>query len=72
MNETKWWMDSMTIRGALLTTLPTLVAILKLFGVEIGEGEVNVIVEGLAGIAGLIGGVMAIVGRFRAKHALTQ
>lgn len=61
----------MTVRGALLTTLPTLVAVLKLFGLEIGEGEINAIVEGLAGIAGIAGAFMAIIGRFRVKSDLT-
>lgn len=72
MQETKWYLDSMAVRGGLLTIVPTFVTILKAFGIEIGEGEANVIIEGLAAIAGLLGAAMAIYGRVRARHTLVS
>lgn len=69
--EPKWWMDSTTVRGALLTIAPTIVAILHLFSIQILNDEITLIVEGLAGLAGLAGAVMAIVGRSRSGAGLT-
>lgn len=69
--ETKFWLDSTTIRGALVTILPAFILILKAFHVEIGDGERNVIVDGVVAVAGLVGTGYAIVGRFRASGRLT-
>ena len=69
--ETKFWLDSTTIRGALVTVLPALALILKACGIEIGEGERTALIDGIVAITGLIGTVYAIVGRFRATKQLT-
>lgn len=70
MNE-KWWLDSQTVRGALLTILPTVALVLKLAGVEVGSDELNTIVETAASVAGMLGVLMAIAGRFKANKPIT-
>lgn len=69
--ETKFWLDSTTVRGALITIFPAVILILKAFHVEIGDGEQNAIVDGLVALAGLIGTAYAILGRFRANSRIT-
>lgn len=70
MND-KWWLDSQTVRGALLTILPTVALVLKLTGVEVGSDELNTIVEAAASVAGMLGVLMAIAGRFKANKTIT-
>jgi hypothetical protein len=69
--ETKFWLDSTTVRGALVTILPAFILILKAFHVELGDGERNAIVDGIVAVAGLIGTGYAIIGRFRANSRIT-
>jgi hypothetical protein len=71
MQDTKFWLDSTTVRGALVTVLPAIALILKAFDIDIGEGEQENLVDGIAAVAGLIGTVYAIVGRFRASRPLS-
>lgn len=71
MQDEKFWLDSTTIRGALVTVLPAIALILKAFDIDIGEGEREHIVDGIAAIAGLVGTVYAIVGRFRASKTIS-
>lgn len=70
MND-KWWLDSQTVRGALLTVLPTITLFLKLAGIEVGNEELTTIVEALASVAGMLGVLMAIAGRFKADKPIT-
>lgn len=69
MND-KWWLDSQTVRGALLTVLPTITLILNLTGIEVGNEELTTIVETLASVAGMLGVLMAIAGRFKANKPI--
>ena len=71
MQDTKFWLDSTTVRGALVTVLPAIALILKAFDIDIGEGERENLVDGIAALAGLVGTVYAIVGRFRASKPLS-
>ena len=71
MQDTKYWLDSTTIRGALVTVIPAVVLIVKMFGVQIGNGEQQNLIDGVTAIAGLISTVVAIIGRFRATKQLT-
>ena len=71
MQDAKFWLDSTTVRGALVTVLPAIALILKVFEIDIGEGERENLVDGIAAVAGLIGTVYAIVGRFRASRPLS-
>lgn len=71
MNGTKWWLDSNAVRGALVTAIPSFVGILALFHVQIGTEEVNAIIDGIAGIAGLLGAAWSIYGSLTRQHSLT-
>ncbi|MEW5963547.1 MAG: TIGR02594 family protein [Pseudomonadota bacterium] len=75
--EPKWWGESMTIWGALLTALTTVLPVIgPLIGINItaelitalGEQLVNV-VQALAGLAGIL---MTVFGRVRASQPLTR
>lgn len=70
MND-KWWLDSQTVRGSLLAVLPTITLVLKLAGVDVADGELNTIVETIVSVLGMVGVLMAIAGRFKAKQPLT-
>ena len=71
MQDTKYWLNSTTVQGALVTVIPAVVLIVKMFGVQIGNGEQQNLIDGVTAIAGLIGTVVAIIGRFRATKQLT-
>lgn len=71
MQDTKFWLDSTTVRGALVTTLPAAALFLKAFDVNLGEGEQRNILEGIVALVGLIGTAYAIIGRFRASKWIT-
>jgi hypothetical protein len=71
MQDAKFWLDSTTVRGALVTVLPAIALILKVFDIDLGEGDRENIIDGIAALAGLIGTVYAIVGRFRASKPLS-
>ena len=68
--EPKFWLDSRSVRGALVTTLPVIVLVLKSFGVELGDAEQQAIIEGVSALVGLAGTVIAIYGRFKADGRL--
>lgn len=67
---TKWWLSSTTVKGALVAVLPTIVLILRGFGVDIAIGEQDQIVDGLVSIVGLFGTIYTIIGRFKATETL--
>lgn len=71
MQDAKFWLDSTTVRGALVTVLPAIALILKVFDIDLGEGDRENIIDGIAALAGLIGTVYAVVGRFRASKPLS-
>jgi len=68
--EPKYWLDSRSVRGALVTVLPVIVLVLKSFGFELGDGEQQAIIEGASALVGLVGTVVAIYGRFKANGQL--
>ena len=65
-NETKAWWTSTTIQGAIISAIGLLVTILKAtLGVELlSNAEVDQLVAGLFGLVGL---VMIVIGRLKAK-----
>lgn len=71
MQDAKFWLDSTTVRGALVTVLPAAALILKAFDIDLGEGDRENIIDGIAAITGLVGTVYAIVGRFRASKPIS-
>lgn len=69
--ETKWWLDSSTVRASLVAFTAAIVPALRLFGIDIGDGEVKSIVDGICGLITLMSVVWAIIGRFKADKPLT-
>jgi len=74
--ETKWWGSSMTIWGAVITALSTVLPTLgPLFGIDISADLIqqagDQIMSTLQAIGGLIGTAIAIYGRVRANEQLT-
>lgn len=75
--ESKWWIQSMTIWGALITTLSTVLPVIgPAFGLDITADLVHQLGEQLVrvlqAIAGLIGLIMTIYGRSRATTRLER
>ena len=76
-NEPKWWAQSLTIWGTIITGISTVAPIagpllgLNLSGALISQfgGEVTQVLQALGGV---IGTVMAIAGRVRATAPLQQ
>lgn len=72
----KWWLDSITVRGALLAALAVLkqvldtACLLKFGCLVIQDAEMNTIVDGIVGLVSTIGLVMVIAGRWKAALAL--
>ncbi|MFH1131681.1 MAG: hypothetical protein V1754_10120 [Pseudomonadota bacterium] len=69
MNETKSWYQSKTIIGIIVTFLATILAALKLVGIDFGIGEAEVTALIMALFA-LVGTITAIVGRVKAQKAI--
>lgn len=73
----KWWGNSMTIWGVIITTLSTVIpAMGPAFGVDI-SGELIVqagdqLVTTIQAVGGLIGTLLTIWGRVRASAPLTR
>jgi hypothetical protein len=75
--ETKWWGQSVTIWGALMTALATVLPALgPVIGIDI-TGDIvkeagSQIVSTVQAIAGLVGTIMTIYGRIRATQPLDR
>ncbi len=74
---TKWWGNSVTIWGALITALSTVLpALAPVIGIDITSDLVQQvgehIVETVQAVGGLIGTVMTIYGRVRVSQPLAQ
>ena len=67
-NETKKWWESRGIWGGILVVLGLL---LQFFGLQLSAEEQNqisgLIIEIIAVVSELVGAILAIVGRFKAK-----
>lgn len=63
----KWWLDSQTVRAALLTAVPTIVTLCALFNVHIENDQVELFVNGVAAVVGLVGIVKLLIDRFGKK-----
>lgn len=73
----KWWGQSLTIWGTIVTTLATVLPIAgPLIGIEISSDMVHQLGDGVMqvgqALAGVIGVVMAIYGRTRAFQPLVR
>lgn len=63
----KWWLDSQTIRSGLLTSVPTIVTVLALFNVQVENAQVELFVNGVAALVGVVGLVNLMLDRFSKK-----
>lgn len=70
MNETKFWLQSNTVRGILIAALPTIYAIAKAMGLDLPDGALEQVVDGVAALLSVIGLVVAFVGRHKAEKPL--
>lgn len=75
--ETKWWGESLTIWGVLITAASTVVPVLaKAWGVDITPDLIAKLgtdaTLAMQAVGGLVGTVMAIWGRVKASTGLTQ
>ncbi len=68
--NTKYWLDSKTVRSVLLGALPTVYYVAKLFGFELPEGLLEQIVEGVAALLTLVSLIGAFIGRMKADQPL--
>lgn len=69
--EQKWWLNSATVRGALVTLVPAIALVLQAFGVDLGSEEQEGLINGVVAIVGLAGTVYAIAGRAKASSVIT-
>ena len=67
MRDMKYWYQSKTVWGALITILASL---LNAGGIAIDDASQQEIVDGLITIAGAFGGLLAIYGRITADRRL--
>ena len=63
----KWWLNSQTVRSTLLTAVPTIVTLCALFNVQINNEQVELFVNGVAAVVGLVGIVNLMIDRFSRK-----
>lgn len=63
----KWWLNSQVVRATLLTAVPTIVTLLALFGVQLQNEQVELFVNGVAALVGVVGLVKLLVDRFEKK-----
>lgn len=74
MENTKWWLDSTTIKSTLRAFVPTIVLIAGVFGLQIGEGELTKVIEAIAQIVSSVWVFVEffniIRGRFKADTPL--
>lgn len=68
--DTKYWLDSTTVKATLAQIFPVLVLLLKALGIEILPGEADVIMQGIAGLVAMGGVIYAIYGRSQAMGGL--
>lgn len=68
--DTKPWYQSKGIIGAITGGVPALVIVLKLIGVDIADLSSD-LTSGLLALLGLVGTIVAIVGRVKARTVIT-
>lgn len=66
--ESKWLVKSKTFWGAIVATAP---AWLQAFGISLADAQYQAIAEWGNQALALVGGLMVIVGRFKAKDSVT-
>jgi hypothetical protein len=75
--DSKWWGQSMTIWGAIITTLSTVLPVLgPALGIDVTADLVREVgaevVQTVQAVGGLVGTILTIYGRARASQPLAQ
>lgn len=68
--ETKYWLDSTTVRGVFLALIPTVYQVCRLFGLHLPDGILEPIADGISALIQLIGLLVAFWGRHTASQPL--
>lgn len=68
--DTKYWLDSLTIQGQLVSALPALYAIGRMLGLDLPDGTLESIINGVSALGLVVGSVMTVIGRFKAEKPL--
>ena len=68
--NTKWWLNSLTVRGGFMAGATVVTSILNILGIKIGSDEVNAIADAVAALVSAIGILLVIYGRIRAEFSL--
>jgi len=75
--NSKWWAESLTIWGSIITALSTVLPLLgPIIGLDVSSGMVEEfgeqVVRLIQAVGGVAGTIMAILGRFRAQTLLKR
>mgnify|MGYP001579189740 CR=1 FL=1 len=65
-----WITKSLTMRGAVVAALPTILLILNALGVQIATEEAQQVVDGILAALGAVGVVAVVIGRVRAQKKI--
>jgi len=68
--NTKPQSQSMTVQGSLLGVLPAIYALLHAFGIELPEGALEAVLNGVMAICAIASVVMTYIGRMRANTVI--
>ena len=72
--ESKKYLKSQTIWGAILASVPMIVVVLGAFGIQITQNETSQILNNIdqiiSGVIGILGIINVVVGRSKAKVGL--
>lgn len=71
MDNTKSKFESLTIQGSLVGALPAVYAVLMALGMELPDGSLEAVAQGVMAILAISSVVMTYIGRMRAKHQLS-
>jgi len=69
--QTKYWLNSTTVRAALLGGIPAVYAVARLFGLDLPDGTLEDVVNGIAAVLNIVSIVGVFMGRFKANAPLT-
>lgn len=68
--NSKYWLDSTTVKATLLGAIPAVYQVARLLGLDLPDGLLEQVVNGLAAVLALVSIVGAFVGRVKAEKPL--
>ncbi len=66
----KFWLDSQTIRGGLMTAIPTVTFLFKMFGVEIENDFADAFLNAFMALTNALGLAWVFIGRAKAGDGI--